>query len=149
MVVQRVGGRGVAGPVARGAADAAVDDEFGRVRGHFGGEVVLDHPVRGFGEPGLAAEFGAARGGDLAGRVVAVGHGGTCWCVLEGIISSGARAPLLRSGRGVGVRVLWGARGCWGGGRAGPSPRRCPSPRPDTHTYEHKYTMRITKALSG
>src|SRR3546814_5478458 len=79
---------------------------------------------------GLAAEFGAARGGDLAGRVVAVGHGGTCWCVLEGIIASGAGAPLLRSGRGVGVRVLWGARGCWCGARAGPSPRRCAPPSP-------------------
>src|SRR3546814_13464942 len=128
MVVQRVGGRGVAGPVARGAADAAVDDEFGRVRGHFGGEVVLDHPVRGFGEPGLAAEFGAARGGDLAGRVVAVGHGGTCWCVLAGIIASGAGAPPLRSGRGDGVRGVWGAGGWWCGARGGHSPRRCSPP---------------------
>src|SRR3546814_2881896 len=46
-VLQRFEDGVVAVPVARGAADAAVDDEFGGVLGHFGVEVVLDHPVRG------------------------------------------------------------------------------------------------------
>src|SRR3546814_4171552 len=87
--------------------DSAVDDEFGGVLGHCGVEVVLDHPVRGFGEPGLAAELGAARGGDLAGRVVAVGHGGTCCCVLEGIIASGGWSPSpAERGRGWGAGVV-------------------------------------------
>src|SRR3546814_2850873 len=110
----------VAVPVARGAADAAVDDEFGGVLGHFGVEVVLDHPVRGFGEPGLAAELGAARGGDLAGRVVAVGHGGTCCCVLEGIIASGGWSPSpAERERGWGEGVVGRAwLGVWGKSRS-------------------------------
>src|SRR3546814_12333384 len=41
---------------------------------------------------------------DMAGPVVA------CW---RGLSHRGAGAPLLRSGLGVGVRVLWVARG-WG-----------------------------------
>ena len=42
------------GPVARGAADAAIDDEPLRVFGDFGIEVVLQHPIGCFGEPALA-----------------------------------------------------------------------------------------------
>ena len=45
-----------AGPVARRAADAAVDHQVLRVLGHFGVEVVLQHAVGGFGEPALAGE---------------------------------------------------------------------------------------------
>src|SRR3546814_9540605 len=56
-----------AGPVARGAADAAVHHEFGRILRHVRIEIVLDHPVHRFGEPALAAQRGAARGADLAG----------------------------------------------------------------------------------
>src|SRR3546814_11909412 len=50
---------------------------------------------------------------DMAGPVVA------CW---RGLSHRGAGAPLLRSGRGVGVRGLWGARGRGCGARAGTSP---------------------------
>ena len=59
-------------PVARGAADTAVDDELFRLFGNLGIEVVLDHAVGGFGEPALAGQFAAARGADLAAVVGSV-----------------------------------------------------------------------------
>ncbi len=62
-------------PVARGAADAAVDDEFVRLLGDVGVEVVHEHAQRRFGEPALGGDVGAVRGADLAG-VVDAGHVG-------------------------------------------------------------------------
>ena len=56
-------------PVARGATDAAIDDERLRVLGDFRVEVVLQHAEDGFGQPALAVQFIAARGTDDAGRV--------------------------------------------------------------------------------
>jgi hypothetical protein len=64
----------VAFPIARGAADAAIDDQLGGALGHFGVEVVLDHPVRGFGQPRLAGLLGTARSANDAGGVFAGGH---------------------------------------------------------------------------
>ena len=76
-VAQRLEDGVVAFPVARGAADAAVHDQLGRVLGDFGIEVVLDHPVGGFGQPRLAAERGATRRADDAGGIDAGRrHGG-------------------------------------------------------------------------
>ena len=49
-----------AGPVARGAADAAIDHEVLRVLGHLGVEVVPDHAVGRFGDPVLAVQCIAA-----------------------------------------------------------------------------------------
>jgi hypothetical protein len=48
-------------PVARGAADAAVDHQVLRAFGHVGVEVVLDHAVGGLGQPVLAVQLAAAR----------------------------------------------------------------------------------------
>ena len=47
----------VAGPVSGCATDAAVYDQFIRLLGHFGIEIVLDHPIRRFGEPAFAVQF--------------------------------------------------------------------------------------------
>ena len=49
-------------PVARGAADAAIDHELLGPLGHFGVEVVHQHAHRRFGEPALAAEIGCRAG---------------------------------------------------------------------------------------
>ena len=51
-------------PAARGLADAAVDDEVAGALGDVGVEVVHQHAERGFGEPALGGEFGAAGGAD-------------------------------------------------------------------------------------
>ncbi len=56
-------------PVTRRAPDAAVHDERMRMLGHFRVQIVLDHPVRGFRDPGLAGFLAAARCADRAGRV--------------------------------------------------------------------------------
>ena len=56
----------VAGPVARGLADPAVDDEVLRALGHLGVEVVHEHAQRGLLLPGLAGDRGSARGPDGA-----------------------------------------------------------------------------------
>jgi hypothetical protein len=58
-------------PVARRAPDAAVDHEVLRILGDLRIEVVLDHPVRGLGQPALARALRAARRANLARRVVA------------------------------------------------------------------------------
>ena len=49
-------------PVARRAADAAIDDELARPFGDVGIEIVHQHAQRRFGEPALGAELGPARG---------------------------------------------------------------------------------------
>jgi hypothetical protein len=48
-------------PVARGAADAAVNDKFVWPFGHFRIEVVHQHAQRRFGQPAFGAESRAAR----------------------------------------------------------------------------------------
>src|SRR5690606_6017229 len=94
-----------AGPVARGAADAAVHHQVLRSLGHVRIEVVLQHPVRRLGEPAAAVQGGAARRADLAGRVVAgAGHGNsrkTCECsrkVCAGGAGPASRAPATAGG---------------------------------------------------
>ena len=72
-VGQRADDRVVAGPVAGGAAGAAVDDEVVRTFGYLGIEVVHEHPHRGLGLPGACGERGAARSADGAGAF----HGGS------------------------------------------------------------------------
>ena len=62
-------------PVARRAADAAIDDEILRALGHLGVEVVHQHPHRRLALPGPATERGAPRRGDAA-RIVATGRRG-------------------------------------------------------------------------
>ena len=47
-------------PVARGAADAAIDDQFVRPLGDVGIEIVHQHPHRRFGQPAFGAERGSA-----------------------------------------------------------------------------------------
>ena len=53
-----------AGPVARRAADAAIDDQIVGALGHFRVEIVLDHAERGFDQPVAAAQLAAARRAD-------------------------------------------------------------------------------------
>ena len=81
-VAQRFQDGVIAGPVARGAADAAVDDERGGIFGHFRIQIVLQHPVRRFAEPGLAAELRAARRADDAGGVM---PGGSVARIVRGV----------------------------------------------------------------
>ena len=59
----------VAVPVARGAADAAVDDEIVGPLGDLGVEVVHQHAQRRLGEPAAGAQGRAARGADVVMRV--------------------------------------------------------------------------------
>ena len=90
--LQRRDDRVEALPVARGAADAAVDDELLRILGDLGIEVVLDHPQRGFGEPALrgARRCRAARGSTRsAWRVAALARGRE----LIGIVAMHGRSP--------------------------------------------------------
>ena len=58
---QRGDDRVEAFPVARGAPDAAVDDELGRIFRDLGIEVVHQHSQRRFGQPRLRRERGAPR----------------------------------------------------------------------------------------
>ncbi len=65
-------------PIARGAADAAVDDELARPLGDVGVEIVHQHAQRRLGQPALGGEFGAMRRANDA-HVVDAGrrvHGG-------------------------------------------------------------------------
>ena len=48
-------------PVARGAADAAIDDELAGPLGNVRIEIVHQHPQRRFGQPALGVELRAAR----------------------------------------------------------------------------------------
>jgi|GEM_PF-2316126 len=61
-------------PVARGAADAAVDHELAGLLGHVRIEVVHQHAQGRFSQPALGIQLGAARGANDAG-VVDAGHG--------------------------------------------------------------------------
>jgi hypothetical protein len=56
-------------PVARGAADAAIDDQFLRVLGNGGIEIVHQHAERRLGEPALRVQLGPARRLDAAAIV--------------------------------------------------------------------------------
>ena len=74
-----------AGPVARGAADAAVDHQLLGALGHLGVEVVLQHAVGRLGQPGLAGERAAARRAhDAAGGAAGGLRGGVGHAVLVG-----------------------------------------------------------------
>ena len=70
-LAQRREDRVEARPVARRAADAAVDDETLRILGNLRIEVVLQHAEGGLGEPALAGERRTARCADFAALVVA------------------------------------------------------------------------------
>ena len=61
-------------PVARGAADAAIDDQALRVLGDLVVEVVHQHPHRGLGRPAFGHDLAAAAGADAAAVVASVGH---------------------------------------------------------------------------
>ncbi len=119
-------------PVARGAADAAVDHELRGPLGHLGIEVVHEHAQRRLGQPALGRELGAARarmtralsmrvmrshlhGSPMARRGSATG----CEQLGEGrqIVAELAAATLtLPHGGGRGIRTL----GRPGGGREAP-----------------------------
>ena len=60
-------------PIARGAADAAVDHELPRMLGDLGVEIVHQHAQRRFGEPALGADLRPARGSHHA-HVVETGR---------------------------------------------------------------------------
>ena len=60
-----------AGPVAGGAADAAIHHQRLGMLGHLGIQIVHQHPQRRLGEPALGGQLGAARGADHAIGIVA------------------------------------------------------------------------------
>ena len=62
----------IAFPVARGAANAAVNHQRGRVFSHIGIEIVHQHPQRGFSQPAFGAEIGAVGGADDAAVIETV-----------------------------------------------------------------------------
>ncbi len=59
-------------PVARRAADAAVDDQALRILGDLFVEVVHQHPHRGFGGPAFGHDLASASGADMAAVVASV-----------------------------------------------------------------------------
>ena len=61
-------------PVARGAADAAIDHQLVRVLRHVGIQVVHQHAQRRLGQPGLGAEGLAVGRADNAGVEAGSGH---------------------------------------------------------------------------
>src|SRR5260370_8693623 len=61
-------------PVARGGADAAIDDELARLFPDLGIEIVHQHAHRSFRLPGFGRKLVAARGADDA-SIVDAGHG--------------------------------------------------------------------------
>ena len=66
MVLEPVEGRDDAVealPVARGATDAAIDDQVLRVLGHLCVEIVLEHPHRSLGLPAERSARRPAAGG--------------------------------------------------------------------------------------
>ena len=67
--LQRLDDGVVALPIARGAADPAVDDQALRVLGDLVVEVVHQHPHRGLGGPALGHDLAAAAGADVAAVV--------------------------------------------------------------------------------
>ncbi len=60
-------------PVARGAADAAIDDQLLRLLRHLGIEIVHQHAERRLGQPAPRAERAAAGGTDDA-AIIEAGH---------------------------------------------------------------------------
>ena len=71
-------------PVASGAADAAVDDQFLGILGNVGIEIVHQHAQRGFGQPASGGERRATRGPDFAVAVTAVaGHWDLHTCLYK------------------------------------------------------------------
>ena len=60
-------------PVARRAADAAIDDKVLRILGHVRVEVVHQHPHRGLGGPRPRDKGRAAASADVAAIVASVG----------------------------------------------------------------------------
>ncbi len=95
----------VARPVARGAADAAVDHQVLGVLRHLGVQIVLQHAVCRFGQPAFAAERGAAGCADHPGRVEArigaarIGaHDSSLWD--EGAFSLGCLYNCVKSFKG-------------------------------------------------
>src|SRR5690606_19916260 len=104
--LERLDDRVVALPVARGAADAAVDHQLRGVLGHFRVQVVLEHAERGLGEPGPAGQLGAPWGADRARGVVPCGH---CVAVLRE-----QPGPPLCSGMTSDTFGLAGAARGWG-----------------------------------
>ena len=67
----------VSRPVARGAADPAIDDQALRVLGDFIVEIVHQHPNRGLGRPAFGDDLAPAAGADGSAIVAAVGHWGS------------------------------------------------------------------------
>ena len=59
----------IAFPIARGAADAAINHKLLRLLGDLGVEVVHQHPQRCLGQPDFCGKVWAARGTDVAGIV--------------------------------------------------------------------------------
>ncbi len=94
-------------PIARGAADAAVDDELARPLGDVRIEIVHQHAQRGFGEPALGGQLGSVRRADDAHIVEAGGkrHGGfSLVSVVQGASLCVQSSRTLRSARSL-VRV--------------------------------------------
>jgi hypothetical protein len=71
--LQRLDDPVIAFPIARGAADAAIDDQLVRRFGDVGVEVVHQHPHRRFGEPAFRGDLAAGCRADHA-AVVETGH---------------------------------------------------------------------------
>ena len=90
-------------PVARGAPDAAIDDELARPLRHLRVEVVHQHAERRFGQPGLGGELRAARRADGAG-VVDAGHDDVILAASKGI--DGSSTPSGRKWRRFRVRSV-------------------------------------------
>ena len=83
----------VAGPVARGLAAAAVDDELLGTLRHLGVEVVHEHPEGGFLVPSLAGDGGAPGGADRRVRGGRHGHGLVAVGDEPGNLTSGLAFP--------------------------------------------------------
>ncbi len=81
--LQRLDDLVVAGPVARRAADAAVDDQALRVLGDLIVEVVHQHPDRGLGGPMPGLDLGAPPRADMAAVVASVGGHGSSWMLKD------------------------------------------------------------------
>ncbi len=70
-------------PVARGAADAAVDDELARPLRHLRVEVIHEHSKRRLGQPGFRRDFRPARRADGTSVVDAVHAVSLAWQSFE------------------------------------------------------------------
>ena len=60
-------------PIARGAADAAIDDQLLRSLGDIGVQIVHQHAQRRLGQPAFGCALGAGGGADDA-AIVQTGH---------------------------------------------------------------------------